>query len=117
MTRELRQHIRHSIEAAVDLADSDHNFYAGTARNLSLGGLYVSTPTPMAVGTRVTVRLSLPDRRLTAAAEVVWTAEAAPGSGGDSGMGLKFLGLDPSDRAVIEAVLARREPLFFEESA
>jgi uncharacterized protein (TIGR02266 family) len=116
MSRDLRQHLRLSIDASVDLADSQHNFYAGTARNISLGGLFVATPTPQPVGTRLTVRLTLPGGRLTAAGEVVWTAEAAPGSTGHSGMGLKFIGLGPADRRLIEDVLARREPILFEES-
>ena len=73
--------------------------------NLSQGGLFLRTSTPLANGARTTVRLG-DGQPLEAAAAVVWS-RGVDGAEGPPGMGLKFV--DMSDvlkeqlKALVEA--------------
>src|SRR4051812_7766848 len=60
-------------------------------RNIGVGGAYIASPSPPAVGTTVTVELTLPttDQTFTLPAVVRWSSQAAP-----AGMGVQFVGVD-----------------------
>jgi uncharacterized protein (TIGR02266 family) len=107
--REKRQHNRATISAVVDLSSED-NFYAGAARDISLGGLYVETQTGLAIGTEVTALLKLPSKVLSLRAEVVWSV--AKGSQ-TVGMGLRFLNMPAPAKREIEAFMLLRQPISF----
>ena len=72
--------------------------------NLSVGGTYVVTADPPAVGSRLELELDLPDGRcLKVVGEVRWCSEAGLG---EPGMGIKFDRLAADDRLNLEAFLA-----------
>lgn len=72
--------------------------------NISHGGLFVSTPTPAPLRTRLSLHLTLPNGEvLTLPAEVVHRELSGP----RMGVGLQFVDLKPDTFAPIEALLAQ----------
>lgn len=70
--------------------------------NLSEGGLFLHTATPLANGARARVRLGLAERPpLRAEATVVWARD-----GGQAGMGLAFSPLDEGTLGQLRSLLA-----------
>lgn len=61
--------------------------------NLSEGGLFLRTSTPLPHGSRATVRFGGTHTQVEAAATVVWSRPDA-GEAGPAGMGLRFDGVD-----------------------
>ena len=109
--QEKRQHNRATLSAVVNLSSAD-NFYAGAARDISVGGLYVESAAGLAIGTEVTALLKLPSKVLSLRAEVVWSV----GQGTKTvGMGLRFLNLPPAAKREIEAFMLLRQPISFAE--
>jgi uncharacterized protein (TIGR02266 family) len=81
-------------------------FYARVG-NLSEGGLFLRTSTPLSRGTHAIVRLQgqgEPSEEVRAEATVVWTREQH--LGGPAGMGLRFEGLDPKIIGAIRRIMA-----------
>ena len=107
--QEKRQHNRVTISAVVNLSSED-NFYAGAALDISVGGLYVETPTGLPIGTEVTALLKLPSKVLSLRAAVVWSV--AKGSQ-TTGMGLRFLNMPAPAKREIEAFMLLRQPISF----
>ena len=89
---------------------SASNFYAGVAADVSTGGVFVSTPKPLAVGTEVALYFTLDGGRLLQAEGTVrWTR----GDGGaPPGMGVAFARLKQDDQRAIADFCANRPPLF-----
>src|SRR5688500_5048051 len=108
--QEKRQHNRVTISAVVNLSSED-NFYAGAARDISVGGLYVESEAGLAIGTEVTALLKLPSKVLSLRAEVVWSS-VAKGSK-TVGMGLRFLNIPAPAKREIEAFMLLRQPISF----
>jgi uncharacterized protein (TIGR02266 family) len=110
-TRERRKHTRISVDVAVDLA-SESNFYSGRTRDISMGGLFIETDAGLAIGTRVTVKLSLDDRFYELPAEVMWALDRSSGQG--FGVGVQFTSLPLRSRNAILQFMKQRAPLDFE---
>jgi uncharacterized protein (TIGR02266 family) len=74
--------------------------------NMSLGGAFVRTETPVPPGTPVTLRMYVPgqDVPLSVAGEVVWWRR--PDQGGDPGMGVKFVQVAKGDLERMKKYLA-----------
>jgi uncharacterized protein (TIGR02266 family) len=107
--QEKRQHNRVTISAVVNLSSED-NFYAGDARDISLGGLYVESASGLPIGTEVTALLKLPSKVLSLRAEVVWSVSKGSKT---FGMGLRFLNLPAPAKRDIEAFMLLRQPISF----
>lgn len=106
---EKRQHNRVTLSAVVNLSSED-NFYAGAARDISVGGLYLESDAGLPIGTEVTALLKLPSKVLSLRAEVVWSV----GTGSKTvGMGLRFLNLPLAAKREIEAFMLVRQPISF----
>lgn len=83
---ELRRHPRAAFAGPVEfVAKGSSERIAGRCRDVSLGGLYVQTPTPLPFGAELVVYVRLPAQKapLAMPAVVRWTR---PGEG----MGLQF---------------------------
>jgi uncharacterized protein (TIGR02266 family) len=106
---EKRQHNRVTISAVVNLSSED-NFYAGAARDISLGGLYVESESGLAIGTEVTALLRLPSKVLSLRAEVMWSVAKGAKT---VGMGLRFLNMPAPAKKEIEAFMLVRQPISF----
>ncbi|MEB2343109.1 MAG: response regulator [Deltaproteobacteria bacterium] len=81
------------VEAPVRLRQRRRE-WAGTARNLSRGGVFVESAELLAEHAELALELALPETPLALAstAQVIWTR--APDEDVAAGMGMRFLGLD-----------------------
>jgi uncharacterized protein (TIGR02266 family) len=106
------------IEIAVDFG-SDHNFYTGLTHNIGAGGLFIATNELRKVGTRLTVRFTLPGQNeaIKVTTEVRWLSQPSRHlrDSGAQGMGVKFLDLSPEGLAVVTDFTRKRETLFYDD--
>ncbi|HEX9297636.1 MAG TPA: PilZ domain-containing protein [Polyangiaceae bacterium] len=106
---EKRQHSRVTISAEVNLSSED-NFYAGAARDISVGGLFVETEFGFPIGAEITVLLRLPNKVLSLRAEVMWAVAKGTKT---TGLGLRFVDLPSTAKNEIEAFMTQRQPIDF----
>lgn len=98
---------RRQKRVAVDLwieVDRGGELYFQRATNLSSGGAFFDKTIPLPVGTRVSMRFSLPgeDTEIACEGNIVNTAEW--------GMGVEFIGLPEEAQRALERVLSRLSP-------
>jgi uncharacterized protein (TIGR02266 family) len=106
---ERRRSIRVPVEVALGV-HSESNFFSGLTRDISDGGLFVATHTPLPLGTHVSVKFALPAcPEIEADGVVVWLSEPTTGH---PGMGVQFLNLTPQNDALIRRFMAKRDPLY-----
>lgn len=102
---------RAELEVEVGL-EGDNRFFTGVTGDLSPGGLFVATDTPLMVGTELVLSFVLPDGyRVATDATVAWVR--APRYRPDelpSGMGVRFERLSDADRNAIDHFLKDRPP-------
>ena len=100
-----RQSPRIEADVWLDYAGSEVLLYH-RVRNISLGGVCIETPTVEPVGTRVALSLTFPelDASMDVEGEVVWANEHPPRD-----MGIRFVGLDASQRELLRTFLRRRQ--------
>ncbi len=73
--------------------------FFGYAKNISKGGMFISSINPHDPGEQFRIELSLPvpiDQQVQCTAEVVWKRKFVPNGPHDPGMGLRFLDM-PAD--------------------
>lgn len=97
---------RGSVRAAMDLwVEESHgeDVYFRRVGNLSLGGVFFEQTIPHRVGTRITLKFSVPghERIIEASGEVVNT----PGAKDGLGMGVRFLALHAHDRELLRSYI------------
>jgi uncharacterized protein (TIGR02266 family) len=97
--------IEHRVETRVPIRvrveyEARSDFLDDYTSNISLGGMYMRSPSPLAVGTRFRLRFRLPgrDKPIETYAVVRWVTE-------EEGMGIQFDALKPSDQKVIQSWL------------
>ncbi|MEW5854214.1 MAG: PilZ domain-containing protein [Myxococcota bacterium] len=98
---------RRSVRAPMDLWMEEfqgEDMYFRRVGNLSLGGVYFEQTIPHKLGTRLTLKFSIPghERIIETAGQVV----SAPGHKEGLGMGVRFLSLAPEDRKLLETYIA-----------
>ncbi|MBI5070532.1 MAG: PilZ domain-containing protein [Deltaproteobacteria bacterium] len=102
------------VEVNVSLV-SEHNFFVGQTRRLDSGGVFISTALPPPVGTRLQLRLGLPDgRKIDLEGEVAYVREkSAIGGRQPSGCGVKLIGLPAWAIDAIDRFLLARPPIVY----
>jgi type IV pilus assembly protein PilZ len=100
VSNEKRREQRVSIELWIEAARGDEVYYQ-RASNLSVGGAYFTRTVPLPLGTRVSLKFSLPGeaQEITCAGEIV--------AAQDLGMGVHFLDLAPQDRDRLAQLVER----------
>ena len=80
------------------------DFLDDYSSNLSLGGMFVQTGQPLAIGTRFRLRFRLPDREkaIETYAVVRWVHDDDTPSAEGRGMGIQFDDLSPKDQKSIK---------------
>lgn len=113
---EFRAHTRLDIELDVSIA-SETNFFLGLTENISEGGLFVATHVLRPVGTKLELKLTLPDGGppFSVVGEVRWLREYSESSNVSPGMGLRFQTFDDDKLERIRAFVAKKSPLFYED--
>ena len=111
-----RVYSRFAVELDVSMS-SDHNFYAGFTENMSAGGIFVATHGLKAVGSMVDLCIFMPGSEVAirGKGQVRWVRAYNEQSNVPPGMGITFVELEPGAERAIEAFLAQREPLFYDE--
>jgi uncharacterized protein (TIGR02266 family) len=114
--RTRREHNRYRVRLDVTVT-SDHNFYAGFAENMSVGGLFIATHQIKSVGDRIDFSLVLPgsSEPLRGVGVVRWVRLYSESSDVPPGMGIRFEALERGAQRRIEEFLAQREPMFYDE--
>jgi len=90
-----RRHIRASVELAVEYRTAG-GFLVSYSTDLSYGGVFVETPSPLEQGTSVTLRMHVPGlgEPLETEATVAWVRSKTTAEGSAPGMGLEFAALE-----------------------
>lgn len=115
--RDRREATRHEVEIEVTM-ESEHNFYTGLTQDVSTGGLFIATHQLRPIGEQIRLKFSLPGggAPLDILTEVRWHRDTrAIRTDGHAGMGVKFLNLSGEHQKAIEAFLADRDSLFFDD--
>jgi PilZ domain-containing protein len=102
--RDRRQYPRFRCPGNVQLgrAESAQLVWARLG-DLSLGGCYINTPVPEAVGTKLRLVLQIDDKKISARGEVRTCVPAL-------GMGVQFTGFDGGSRELLKQVVDRLSP-------
>jgi len=88
------------------------DFLDDVTANVSVGGMFIQTDTPLAMGTRFRLQFTLPSKHaINTIGEVRWVS-ASDGSDAEqvSGMGVRFDEMAPSDRKAVEEMLDAWDP-------
>lgn len=113
-----RVQTRYGVTCSITI-DADDWFYAGTAQNLSEGGIFVATPIVHPIGTRFNLSVHLEDGQggvIRGIGEVRWTREVDAGDHDPAGIGIQFLALEGDGSERIAAYLRERGPLHHREA-
>lgn len=79
--------------------------------DLSLGGIFIKSDEPLAIGTLLKFEVQLSDETsiISGVGRVVWNRPPeAAGEGAPTGMGIKFVKMDDASRALLEALIEKR---------
>ncbi len=113
MNTNRRNQTRHAIALGITLV-GENNFYLGMSENLSEGGIFIATEHAVAIGTVVTLELSLPTRAvpLVVVGTVRWARAAAADNA--AGVGVQFAEVSPEDEKAIKEFIGLRPAEFYE---
>ena len=86
-------------------------FISDYSMNISQGGLFISTRNPLPLGTRIALKVGIPDAEvpMNIEGEVVWVSEYDKKSKSNliPGMGIQFRNLDDREKKRIEDFIAK----------
>jgi len=107
-TGDRRYQRRLPIRITVEYEDME-DFLTDYTANLSIGGMFIETEEPLAVGTHFRLRFTVPTRTspIDTIAEVRWSQDRTAGSPMAPGMGVRFQELSPTDLDAVQEMLAR----------
>jgi uncharacterized protein (TIGR02266 family) len=113
---EERYQPRYGVDLSVTV-NSEHNFFAGAATNLSAGGIFIATPIVHPIGTQFHLTLHLPDkpRPVSGVGEVRWLRAASEEQNLPPGIGIMFMELEDDGFERIAEFIEQREPLPYDE--
>ena len=85
--------------------------FLGSAKNISLGGLFLSTDRSLRVGDHFPLEFILPggSTKVVCTGEVSWTRQYSPGNAASQGVGLRFVGLDDRKMKAIEKWIKKQQ--------
>lgn len=112
-----RQEDRVGVDLNVTV-NSDHNFYAGHAQNLSEGGIFIATHIVHPIGTMFDLSLHVDDGQtgvVRGKGEVRWIRPATDDLSLPAGLGIKFTELEGDGAERIAAFLQTRAPIAYDE--
>ena len=111
-----REQARYGVDCTVTI-DSEHNFYAGLAQNLSEGGIFIATHIVHPIGTKFNLSIHLDDGLpgvVRGVGEVRWLRPAREGSDLPAGLGIQFIELSHGGNERIASFLRRRRPMMMD---
>lgn len=101
-----RRSPRLPVKVLVEYED-ERDFVTDYTSNVNLGGMFIRTQTPLALGTRFRLRFQVQgrDKPIDTTAVVRWTQPAAEAGPLYAGMGIQFDALSPADVDAVNAML------------
>lgn len=105
-----RRESRLPIDVKVDYRTAG-SFITDYTKNISRGGLFIATSLPLDIGTRVRLRLTLPDGDAPFALDgvVKWVATLKEKDSHPAGMGIEFVDFDEKVKAKLESLVKAYE--------
>ena len=111
--QENRVHRRAPLRLEMNYRDATGgNFLFEYSQNISKGGIFIETDTPLHMGTRLKMRFQIPgtDEELQVDGEVTWVNPVLEGDDNPNpGMGVQWVGLDDDQyeqiASVVQAIL------------
>ena len=101
------------IEDKVQIVCDDMNkFMTEYADNISSGGMFIKTANPFPTGTRFNLELCIgtTGQKISGVGEVVWTKEfSSAGDKRPSGMGIRFVELHGTSKALIAELIEKSD--------
>jgi len=108
---EQRRHARVPLATRVEiLYSTKQNLVDAICRDISIGGMFVESPAPPAVGSRIEFELALPTeppKPARGAGRVVWRRPPESAGAAKPGFGVEFEVLDPQFRKLVYRVVDR----------
>ena len=108
MASNQRNNSRVALDLEIDYADLE-SFCRDYIRNISRGGVFIETRSPLELGTSLKLKFRLPgsDRPITAEGVVAWLVDSdeAEQEKSPPGMGVKFGTLSETDLEMIDALV------------
>jgi uncharacterized protein (TIGR02266 family) len=107
-----RQHPRYQASFPVECS-TPHLYFSNQVCNISRGGVFLRSDTPLPLNAEVSLVLHLPGtgRNIFATGRVMWTCDSEQESPRVvRGSGIRFVGMTASDRAALESFLAGLGP-------
>lgn len=104
-----RNHPRAPIELKVEYRRLN-TFFADYTRNISRGGTFIKTDTPLPIDTEFIFKLKIPSLTapITLKGKVKWVVETQSATEeSPAGMGIKFIYADQSERDLVENKVER----------
>ncbi len=107
---ERRRYRRAPVQFVIDYETADH-FFTDVALNLSLGGIFVTTPALLPVGTRLRIHFTVPEHDGTIDGWGTVAHVHEDDSAEDPrGMGISLDPLDDGARAIIDDLVSKTLP-------
>ncbi len=108
---EQRKELRTEVEIEIRYRTAQE-FLSVYARNISGGGIFVQTAQLLPLNHGVRLRFTLPgiSHRFDLSGIVVWSNPGSKQSSLPSGMGIKFLDIDPQSRELIADFIKAKSP-------
>ena len=103
---------RYRVDIRVDERTSSM-FTAGRVTNISRGGLFMETPTPLPIKSKIDLALELPEIRsvLNLQGRVIWTYDIRRSNSQImTGTGIKFEDMTAEQHQLLESYLSRLSP-------
>ena len=117
--RPYRKKLELNLSFEIDLGKgSEHNFYTGLTNNISEGGVFISTPQVLDIGTKIKFPLNLPGMMEgeIVEGEVRWVRrEGRSDENVPPGVGIQFTKLSDELRVRINQYLERSESIFYDD--
>ncbi len=111
-----RGQVRYHVDISVTV-DSDSNFYAGMAMNLSAGGIFIATHIVHPAGTKFNLSLHLDEVGIVrGVGEVRWIRAQDEEAGQPAGLGIRFIQLEGDGADRIRRFLELRRPLIVDKT-
>ena len=108
------------IDFDIDLGSKEdaHTFYTGFTKNISEGGLFISTSQYLEIGHKLTIQMGIPPNKekTTLECEVRWVRrDDNHDLNGFYGVGVQFINLSPEIKSQINQFIKNKETLFYED--
>ena len=98
---------RVSVSKAVRIrCENWERFQTEYTGNISDTGIFITTEQPLSPGTVFTLEMSVGEETIVAKAQVIWTKEFAPFEKRLSGLGARFVDMDPQSERILQDWIA-----------